>query len=415
MLHGMVLALTSPDLAQLGRVVAGYCQRPSESCDEGELIDVLCLKRALINCLELDFARDAARFAAVYDEGVYDNPSPISWMRQHCRMTSTAAAASICVGEQAVRLTQSTTALSDGRLGFAHLALIASTASAIDESASATVRFDEAGLLAQAQTVEVVRFREICAHLRHEADREAFLAEQAAKREWRTLEVKPCGDGGVALSGFFDPEGGALLRTALESLARRAGSEDDRPRAQRCADALVELCARSLDVGVVPQRASQRSHIQVTTTLETLLDLVGSPGGEMEYAGVVAGATVRRLACDATITRVLLDSRSAVVDVGRSERVVPGATRRALNIRDRGCRWPGCDRSASWTAAHHVVHWAQGGRTDLQNLVLLCNRHHWSVHEGGWQLVRADDGGLLTLPPLPQQVSLARAPTSVAV
>jgi HNH endonuclease/Domain of unknown function (DUF222) len=135
----------------------------------------------------------------------------------------------------------------------------------------------------------------------------------------------------------------------------------------------------------------------------------------MEYAGVVASATVQRLACDATITRVLLDSRSAVVDVGRSERVVPGATRRALNIRDRGCRWPGCDRSASWTAAHHVVHWAHGGRTDLENLVLLCNRHHWSVHEGGWQLVRADDGGLLTLPPLPQQVSLARAPTSVAV
>ena len=206
-----------------------------------------------------------------------------------------------------------------------------------------------------------------------------------------------------------------LLRTALEPLARHAGSEDDRARAQRCADALVELCARSLDVGVVPQRASQRSHIQVTTTLETLLDLVGSPGGEMEYAGVVAGATVQRLACDSTITRVLLDSRSAVVDVGRSERVVPGATRRALNIRDRGCRWPGCERSASWTAAHHVVHWAQGGRTDLENLVLLCTRHHWSVHEGGWQLVRADDGGLLTLPPLPQQVSRARAPTSAVV
>jgi hypothetical protein len=236
---------------------------------------------------------------------------------------------------------------------------------AVEQSTSATACFDESGLLAQAQSVEVVRFREICAHLRHEVDRDAFLAEQAAKREWRTLEVKPCGDGGVALSGFLDPEGGALVRSALEPLARRSGLEDDRPRAQRCADALVELCARSLDVGAVPQRASQRSHIQVTTTLETLLDLVGSPGGEMEYAGVVASA--ERLACDATITRVLLDSRSAVVDVGRSERVVPGATRRALNIRDKGCRWPGCDRSASWTAAHHVVHWAQGGRTDLDN------------------------------------------------
>jgi hypothetical protein len=411
----MDLTLTAPDLGQLGRVVAGYCARPSGRQDQGELIDVLCRKRALITRLELDFARDAARFAAAYDECEHGNPSPISWMRQHCRMTSSAAAASICVGEQAARLPQSTGAVAQGRLGFAHLALIAGAARALDESPSATARFDEAALLAQAQTVEVVRFRDICAHLRHEADRAAFLAEQAARREWRTFELKPCGDGGVALSGCLDPEGGALLRTALEPLARRTGPEDDRPRAQRCADALVELCARSLDVGAIPQRASQRSHLQVTTTLETLLDLAGSPGGEMEHAGVVAGATVRRVACDATITRVLLDSRSAVIDVGRSERVVPGATRRALNIRDGGCRWPGCDRSASWTAAHHVVHWAQGGRTDLENLVLLCTRHHWSVHEGGWQLVRADDGGLLTLPPLPQQVSLARAPTTVAV
>jgi Domain of unknown function (DUF222)/HNH endonuclease len=411
----VVLAVTSPDLDELSRVIAGYCERPSTSIEEGDLTDVLRLQRALINRLELDFARVAARFAATYDEDEHGNSSPISWMREHCRMTSTAAVGAICVGEQAVRLERSTTALAEGRLGFAHLTLMASTASAIEHSPSATGRFDEIGLLAQAQTVQVVRFREICAHLRHEADRDAFLAAQLEQRDWRTLEVAPCGDGGLTLSGFLDPEGGALLRTALEPLARRAGSEDDRSRAQRCADALVELCARSLDVGVIPQRASQRSHVQVTTTLETLLDLVGSPGGEMEYAGVVAGATVQRLACDATITRVLLNSRSAVVDVGRSERVVPGATRRALNIRDRGCRWPGCDRSASWTAAHHVLHWAQGGRTDLDDLVLLCNRHHWSVHEGGWRLVRAADGGLLTLPPLPQQVSLARGPTSVAV
>ena len=167
-------------------------------------------------------------------------------------------------------------------------------------------------------------------------------------------------------------------------------------------------------MGVIPQRSSQRSHVQVTTTLETLLDLVGCPAGEMEYAGVIAGATVQRLACDATITRVLLDAQSAVIDVGRSQRVVPGATRRALNIRDKGCRWPGCDRSVSWTSAHHVVHWARGGRTDLGNLVLLCHRHHWLVHEGGQQLVRSDDGSLLTLPPLPQHFSLARAPTTLA-
>jgi hypothetical protein len=119
----------------------------------------------------------------------------------------------------------------------------------------------------------------------------------------------------------------------------------------------------------------------------------------MEYAGVIAGATVQRLACDATVTRVLVDAKSAIVDVGRSQRVVPGATRCALNVRDKGCRWPGCDRTASWTAAHPVVHWTHGGRTDLDNLVLLCHRHHWSVHEGGWQLAVSDSGALITTPP----------------
>ena len=76
-----------------------------------------------------------------------------------------------------------------------------------------------------------------------------------------------------------------------------------------------------------------------------------------------------------------------VIDVGRSKRVVSPSQRRALNVRDKGCRFPGCDRPATWTSGHHLVHWIKGGGTDLPNLVLLCYRHHWMVHEGGWQLV----------------------------
>ncbi|HSP08070.1 MAG TPA: HNH endonuclease signature motif containing protein, partial [Candidatus Dormibacteraeota bacterium] len=94
--------------------------------------------------------------------------------------------------------------------------------------------------------------------------------------------------------------------------------------------------------------------------------------------------------CDCSVTRVLLDSESTVIDVGRSKRVVSGPARRALNARDRHCRWPRCDRPASWSAAHHVVHWINGGSTDLDNLVLLCHRHHRMVHEGGWQLVKSE-------------------------
>jgi hypothetical protein len=399
----------APDLVVLQAVVSAYCERERSPADGAQLGADLEVKRTLINMLELDFAHDAARFAATYDIDVSVNPSPVSWMRENCHMTSHAAATAVCVGDQARRLERSAVAVSKGLLGFAHLGLMAATANALDDAGAGSL-FDEARLLDKAAWMSVRRFRTLCAHVRHRADRDAFLAAQLETHHWRTLELTPCGEDGVAISGFLDPEGGALLRAALEPLSVRADADDGRPREQRFADALVELCAHALDGGAIPQRAGQRSHVQVTTSLETLLDLVGSPAGEMECAGAIAAATVQRVACDSTITRVLLDPRSQVIDLGRSQRVVGGATRRALNIRDQGCRWPGCERPPSWTAAHHVVHWTQGGPTDLANLVLLCRRHHWSVHEGGWRLSRSADGSVLMLPPGGGPACRARAP-----
>src|SRR5207245_6765064 len=83
-------------------------------------------------------------------------------------------------------------------------------------------------------------------------------------------------------------------------------------------------------------------------------------------------ATVQRMACDCSVTRVLLDQDSAVVDMGRSKRVVSSALRSALKIRDGHCQWPGCEREASRCDGHHLVHWISGGETNLANLVLLC-------------------------------------------
>jgi hypothetical protein len=95
----------------------------------------------------------------------------------------------------------------------------------------------------------------------------------------------------------------------------------------------------------------------------------------------------------------MLGSDSMVIDVGRAKRVISGPQRKALNARDQGCVWPGCDRPASWTSGHHLVHWIRGGGGDLPNLALLCYRHHWLVHEGNWQMVRTEDGRILTIPP----------------
>jgi len=175
-------------------------------------------------------------------------------------------------------------------------------------------------------------------------------------------------------------------------LARKQGADDHREREQRLADALVELASGG----------EQKAQIQVTTTLETLQGLAGAPAAEVEFTLPVSSTAVERLACDSTFNRVLLNAESMVIDVGRSERVVRAGKRRALNARDGGCRWPGCDRPAKWSAAHHLVHWIKGGATDLDNLILLCHRHHTMVHEGGWQLIKEEGGGIRTIaPPAP--------------
>jgi len=89
--------------------------------------------------------------------------------------------------------------------------------------------------------------------------------------------------------------------------------------------------------------------------------------------------------------------------------VVAGSVRRAVDARDRHCRWPGCDRPSSWSTPHHLRHWTKGGSTNLTNLMLLCYRHHWMAHEGGWQLVRTVDA-LVAVPPPWTTYRGARAP-----
>jgi hypothetical protein len=139
--------------------------------------------------------------------------------------------------------------------------------------------------------------------------------------------------------------------------------------------------------------------IRVTATMETLKGMAGAAAAEMEFSLPISASTVQRFACECSVTRVLLDQDSAVVDMGRSKRVVSSALRSALRIRDGHCQWPGCEREASRCDGHHLVHWISGGETNLANLVLLCRRHHRMVHEGGWQLVRDAEREVVAIAP----------------
>lgn len=350
--------------------------------------------RYAIDSLEIDFAQTAADFARTDEYDEQGSTSPIDWIRHNCHMTSVTAGASVAVGKNLERLPESVRAMKSGEIGFAHLTVMARTANAVP------ARFQESRLLEQARESSPGKFHHICRHFRHSADPEGYAAEQADQVENRSLSLSMWEDGSYLLSGILDSVGGAALRTALEPLARVTGNDDTRKPDRRMADALVELAEGSM----------QRAQIQVTSSVETLLGLAGAPAAEMEFALPISSKTVERFACDCGVTRVLLGSESTVIDVGRSKRTVSGSARRALNARDGHCRWPGCERPAKWSAAHHVVHWIHGGSTDLDNLILLCHRHHWMVHEGKWQIARSDDGRMLTIPPITDFQRRARGP-----
>ena len=320
--------------------------------------------------------------------------SPIDWMRFNGHMTSGAAANSVAVGEAVRRMPESMDAMAAGEIGFAHLTVMARTAEDLGE------RFDESVLIQKARESTPGKFHYICTHYRHAADPKRYAEEQAEMVQQRRLKLSKWMDGTVLVSGQFDPEGGAVLLTTIGSMARKSGAHDDRDLEQRQGDALVELAAGG----------GSQAHIQVTSSIETLLGLAGAPAGDLELSLPISSQAVERLACDSSISRVLLDSDSMVIEVGRSKRVVSEPTRRALSVRDGSCRWPACDRAASRCAAHHVVHWIHGGSTDLDNLVLLCHRHHRMVHEGNWQIVQGDLGALLVIPPTVTFGPLARAP-----
>src|ERR1700694_425250 len=343
----------------------------------------LIQRRRVIDLQEIAFAREAAEFAAsdAWDED--GSVSATDWLRFNCHMNAGAAANSIAVGEMLARLTESHQAVVDGEIGFAHLATMARTAEALGD------RFDEKVLVEKAKENSPGKFFYICHHARHAADAKAYAAEQAEQVERRRLKLSKWMDGSVLISGQLDPIGGAAVLSMIEPMARKSGPNDDRCLEQRNADALVELASGS----------GSQAQIQVTSSLETLLALAGAPAAEMEHSLPVSSKTIERLACDSGIARVLLNSESLVIDVGRSKRVVSEPGRRALAARDGHCLWTQCDRPASRSAAHHLVHWIHGGNSDLDNLILLCHRHHWMVHEGGWQIVRGDDGYIVTIPP----------------
>ncbi len=189
----------------------------------------------------------------------------------------------------------------------------------------------------------------------------------------------------------------SLLESAIRDKADRmpvnpeSGTFDPYPA--RMADGLVELCSTTGDVG-----SSAPTQIVVHADLEALTSDPETAGvAEIQGGPVIANETARRLSCDPLVECTVYD-HAKTLGIGRRSRLIPAWLRRQLWHRDGGCRFPGCPYK-SWLHAHHIIHWADCGPTDLCNLILLCGYHHRFLHEHGWGVEEGPGGKLVFLRP----------------
>jgi hypothetical protein len=335
------------------------------------------LNAGMCRCLELVAELD--RRSAWVAPGI---GSCAEWLAWRCALTPRAARERVRVARCLDELPEIHAAFARGELSYAKVRALTRVAKTETE-------------------LELLKLARACTAAQLERTMRAYrrvtTKEARDQQEQANLAVFWNPDGSLEIHGWLAPEDGALLLRALEaqrdSLWR--GSAEPRPARQASnAEALVALADTALGSDRDARSGGERYQIVVHAD-EAVLAEDGDGGCELEDGSALAPETARRLACDASVVRN-----------GRKSRTVPSALRRALRSRDQSCRFPGCD-NRRFVDAHHVKHWAHGGETTLDNLVLLCRRHHRAVHEGGFH-VDADGrfyypwgGELLPAPPLP--------------
>jgi hypothetical protein len=292
-------------------------------------------------------------------------------------------------------------ALRDGTIGVEHVTKLVTALREVrgrgqdgDAEAIATA---EAILvpLARQSTLEAVGRARSAVLALLDADGAAPEAEREPAQPRRECRFSRTREGWLRVSGTLDPESGHLLEGLMGPLAKPrprnsdTGDVDDRSTAQRQGDALAEIVELAAPSDELSVQGGEQAVVIVTIPLTALEQR--SRRALTELPGVSAEG-LRRWCCTAGLVPAVLGTRGEVLDLGRTARLATPAQRRALVLRDRGCAFPGCDRPPKWCQPHHRLPWQYGGRTDLSDLVLLCTRHHRTIHHSDWETRIAADG-----------------------
>ena len=348
--------------------------------DEIRMQDLRVLSDEELEEHVVEFARAADVFAAERARAIAEVDrrnlrtrdgyvSTTAWLADKARLSFSAAKREVTTATALTQMPATMDTLAEGEI----------SASAVDVMATACEADPVAFATAETSLLELARGTSIGELSARTAEWIREVDGASGERERRLFERRKFSmaltpDGSWRVRGMLDPETGQTVSTAIRSLvdAEIRDGFDLRTPEQRNADAVAEICRQHLDRSDRPVVNGERPHLTVTVDVDRLA----------QQPDLGASELTRRIACDASVTRVVTKGRAEPLEVGRRTPVVSAAIRRALSVRDGGCAFPMCDRPPSWTDAHHVVHWTDGGETKLANLVLLCRPHHRMIHDG---------------------------------
>ena len=372
--------------------VLGVLESAIEELDLGFDADTLVAACRLLDRLTAKVAMAAAEFDASKQWGLDGATSAAAWLKHRAGMTAPAASWTVRTGKLVKQLPATQSAWLRGDLTTGQVKAVEAN---VDERTVELFAEHEAEVVPALRPLSA---RDAATAMQHwRARAEALLDdEREPAMPHRSLKLSQTYGGNCYLSGSLDPLSGEIVNTALRLAMTRDAEGERRSYATRLADGLVDMARFYVDHQHENLGTRHRPHVNVVVDYD---DLMAGRGGETIDGTLLDGAAIATLLCDANIHRVITKGKSAVLDYGRSTRVVSRDLWNALVLRDRHCRAEGCDRPSRFCEAHHVVPVSEGGPTELGNLVLKCGRHHHMQHAPGHHEKLLPDGTLVTTDP----------------
>lgn len=354
------------------------------SADERD--EHLMLLEAARHTLEVEWTETLAASDDAGDHDLFNHPSTVAYLKDRMRMAGSRA-------NRYVKTAQAAGANPSTFSAWKHRMVSSDQAELLFRAA---LRSPEDYASAESTLLEIIgdsveETKQVLDYWRNDVDLPGVrldLEEQLKRRFFNTVRRH---NGMVAGEFLLPTTEGEFLLTALDALMPPPEEADGRTTTQRRSDALGDLARGFLEGSESPVVGGERPQLVVHVDFQTLHG--GSGMCETEDGVVLDPFSFGRISCDPSVCRIVFGPNSEVLDVGRKTRVIPAGLRRAVVARDRHCVAPGCGRSAKWCDVHHLVSWAEGGETVIDNLCLLCRYHHTRLHLGLLSLEDLEIGG----------------------